>query len=54
MAGWRADARERAVRGRLARVQSGKPMPGKKAPIGYLWADPERGQKTRLVSACLP
>jgi site-specific DNA recombinase len=37
--------RERSMRGRGARVQAGKPLPGCKAPYGYRWADEE---KTRL------
>src|SRR5688572_11056942 len=36
---------ERTQRGRRARVASGKPLVGRKAPYGYLWADDE---KTRL------
>ena len=42
---------ERASRGKRARVASGKPLVGKKAPYGYAWADPEKkkGGKTRLI-----
>jgi site-specific DNA recombinase len=36
---------ERTQRGRHARVASGKPLVGRKAPYGYVWADDE---KTRL------
>jgi site-specific DNA recombinase len=36
---------ERTQRGRRARVASGKPLVGRKAPYGYRWADDE---KTRL------
>src|SRR5581483_363981 len=37
--------RERMNRGKLARVQSGKPLPGPRPPYGYRWLDDE---KTRL------
>lgn len=31
---------ERTVRGKRARAESGRPIPGRKAPYGYVWADP--------------
>src|SRR5215213_6716834 len=37
---------ERTQRGKRARAAAGKPLPGARAPYGYLWADSE---KTRLV-----
>jgi site-specific DNA recombinase len=37
--------KERTIRGRLARLAAGKPLPGYKAPYGYVWAD---DAKTRL------
>lgn len=42
---------ERVSRGKRARVQSGKPLVGKKAAYGYRWADPtkQRGGKTKLI-----
>jgi site-specific DNA recombinase len=42
---------ERTARGKRARVLSGKPLVGKKAPYGYRWLDPEKkkGGKTALV-----
>lgn len=33
---------ERTQRGRRARVASGKPLAGRKAPYGYVWADAEK------------
>src|SRR5215213_7177011 len=41
---------ERTQRGKRARVASGKPLTGLKAPFGYQWVDPEkkRGSKTRM------
>lgn len=38
----RLKIRERSQRGVLARVQSGKPIPGQKAPYGYAWRDAKR------------
>ncbi len=38
----RLKIRERSQRGVLARVQSGKPIPGHKAPYGYSWRDAKR------------
>jgi site-specific DNA recombinase len=35
---------ERTVRGRLARVQSGKLIPGGRPPYGYRWRDATKGQ----------
>jgi site-specific DNA recombinase len=35
---------ERTVRGRIARVQSGKLIPGARPPYGYRWRDETRGQ----------
>jgi site-specific DNA recombinase len=40
--------RERTVRGRIARVQSGKLIPGGKPLYGYQWAD-ERDHKGKLI-----
>jgi site-specific DNA recombinase len=37
---------ERTQRGKRARAAAGKPLPGARAPYGYLWADSE---KTRFV-----
>ncbi len=37
--------RERAIRERRARILSGRPLPGKRPPYGYLWVDEA---KTRL------
>lgn len=34
--------RERTMRGRWARAQSGKPIPGPKPPYGYKWADDDK------------
>jgi site-specific DNA recombinase len=34
--------RERMNRGKLARVQSGKPLPGPRPPYGYRWVDAEK------------
>jgi site-specific DNA recombinase len=42
----RENIRERTGRGLRARVASGKPLPGAKAPFGYLWTD---ATKSRLV-----
>lgn len=39
---------ERSSRGRRSRAESGRPIPGWKAPYGYAWADPAKGAKTRL------
>jgi site-specific DNA recombinase len=38
--------KERTMRGRRARVESGKLLPGPRPPYGYRWAD---DQKTRLI-----
>jgi site-specific DNA recombinase len=38
---------ERTQRGKRARAAAGKPLPGARAPYGYLWAD---SKKTRLVA----
>ena len=38
--------RERSTRGRRARAEAGKPIPGWKAPYGYRWIDAD---KTRLA-----
>jgi site-specific DNA recombinase len=38
----RLKIRERAQRGVRARVDSGKPIPGRKAPFGYHWRDAEK------------
>ncbi len=38
---------ERTVRGKRARAESGRPIPGRKAPYGYVWAD--QVTKDRLV-----
>lgn len=38
----RLKIRERSQRGVLARVKSGKPIPGQKAPYGYSWRDVKR------------
>ena len=38
----RLKIRERSQRGVLARVKSGKPIPGQKAPYGYSWRDAKR------------
>lgn len=38
----RLKIRERSQRGIQARVKSGKPIPGKKAPYGYSWRDTQR------------
>ena len=38
---------ERTVRGKRARAESGRPIPGRKAPYGYVWADAV--SKDRLV-----
>ncbi|MFT4037630.1 MAG: recombinase family protein [Thermomicrobiales bacterium] len=35
---------ERTVRGRIARVQSGKLIPGGRPPYGYRWRDETKGQ----------
>jgi site-specific DNA recombinase len=35
---------ERTVRGRIARVHSGKLIPGSRAPYGYRWRDETKGQ----------
>jgi site-specific DNA recombinase len=35
---------ERTVRGRIARVQSGKLIPGSRPPYGYRWRDETKGQ----------
>lgn len=35
---------ERTVRGRIARVQSGKLIPGGRPPFGYRWRDSSKGQ----------
>jgi site-specific DNA recombinase len=35
---------ERTVRGRIARVQSGKLIPGSRPPYGYRWRDEAKGQ----------
>jgi site-specific DNA recombinase len=35
---------ERTVRGRIARVRSGKLIPGSRAPYGYRWRDETKGQ----------
>ena len=40
---------ERSSRGRRSRAESGRPIPGWKAPYGYQWADPGKGDKTRLI-----
>jgi site-specific DNA recombinase len=40
---------ERSSRGRRSRAENGKPIPGWKAPYGYMWADPAKGAKTRLI-----
>lgn len=42
----REKLRERSIRGIRARVESGKPIVGRKAPFGYVWADEA---KSRLV-----
>lgn len=38
----RLKIRERTQRGVQARVRSGKPIPGQKAPYGYMWRDAKR------------
>ncbi len=42
---------ERTDRGKRARVDSGLPLVGKKAPYGYVWSDPakKKGGKRRLA-----
>ncbi len=42
----RLKIKERTVRGRRARAESGRLLPGRKPPIGYLWND---DSKDRLV-----
>jgi site-specific DNA recombinase len=46
----REKIKERTGRGKHARVASGKPLAGLKAPFGYQWVDPEKkkGGKTRM------
>jgi site-specific DNA recombinase len=46
----REKIKERTSRGKQARVASGKPLTGLKAPFGYRWVDPEKkkGSKTRM------
>lgn len=43
----RLKIKERTERGKRARVEAGKLLPGRKPPFGYLWADP--ATKERLV-----
>lgn len=43
------DIREATIRGRQARVKSGKPLAAGKPMYGYRWFDPERKAKTRLI-----
>jgi DNA invertase Pin-like site-specific DNA recombinase len=39
---------ERTVRGRIARVQSGKLIPGGRPPYGYRWRDETKGNSTKI------
>ncbi len=45
----RVDIRRRTQRGRKARAAAGKLFPAHFTLYGYLWADPEKGQRTRYV-----
>src|SRR5260221_8381967 len=44
-----ADIKRRTQRGRKARVAAGKMFVGAYPLYGYLWADPEKGQRTAYV-----
>jgi DNA invertase Pin-like site-specific DNA recombinase len=45
----RVEIRRRTQRGRRARVASGKMFAGAWPLYGYLWADPDKGQRTRYT-----
>jgi Recombinase/Resolvase, N terminal domain len=45
----RADIKRRTQRGRRARAAAGKLFPGPWPLYGYLWGDPEKGQRTYYV-----
>jgi site-specific DNA recombinase len=45
----RVEIRRRTQRGRKARVASGKMLAGAFPLYGYLWADPDKGERTRYI-----